>query len=231
MRNYRSTAVEWESHRQWDYAGPGRGKMSSSGVSSDTPIINIAGELVGLGPMRRDFIKIYQRWANDLRTTRSTGAIPLPQTEESQMRQFDAMTTGYGGSLAVSFTIFRLHDLSPVGTCHLRDIAYRNRTAEFDILIGESTERGKGYGTEATRLTLDYAFNALGLNNVMLTVFEFNQAGRRAYRKAGFHVFGRRRAAQFMGGQMWDVIYMECLASEFDSLVLKDVFVPDQSRE
>ncbi len=36
---------------------------------------------------------------------------------------------------------------------------------------------GRGYGTETTRLMLDYAFTALGLHNVMLTVFVFNAAG------------------------------------------------------
>ena len=43
------------------------------------------------------------------------------------------------------------------------------------------------YGTEATRLVLDYAFTALGLHSVMLTCYEFNLAGRRAYEKVGFH--------------------------------------------
>ena len=40
---------------------------------------------------------------------------------------------------------------------------------------------------------LDYAFAALGLHSLMLTVSEFNLTGRRAYKKAGFKEFGRRR--------------------------------------
>jgi hypothetical protein len=56
-------------------------------------------------------------------------------------------------------------------------VDHRNRSATFGILIGEPECRGKGYGTETTRLMLDYAFTALGLHNVMLTVFEFNPAG------------------------------------------------------
>jgi RimJ/RimL family protein N-acetyltransferase len=43
--------------------------------------------------------------------------------------------------------------------------------------MGKPDCRGKGYGTGTTRLMLDYAFTALGLHNVMLTVFEFNSAG------------------------------------------------------
>ena len=64
----------------------------------------------------------------------------------------------------------------------------------------------------------------------MLVVYEFNLAGRHAYEKADFREFGRRRQAHLMGGRLWDVIYMECLASEFTSSVLDHIFVPDQPR-
>ena len=110
--------------------------------------------------------------------------------------------------------------MTAIGTCRLLDITHRNRSAEFVIFIGEPEERGKGYGTEATRLMLDYAFTALGLNNLMLKVYEFNLAGQHAYRKAGFKEIGRRRQAQFMGGKRWDIIYMDCLANELESPVL-----------
>lgn len=52
----------------------------------------------------------------------------------------------------------------PVGTCELV-IQHRWRNAEFFILLG-SGHRAKGIGTEATRLTLDYAFHITNLRNV-----------------------------------------------------------------
>jgi RimJ/RimL family protein N-acetyltransferase len=64
----------------------------------------------------------------------------------------------------------------------------------------------------------------------MLRVYEFNLAGQRAYAKAGFRECGRRRQCQFMGGKLWDVILMECLATEFTSPVLHAVFAPDVPR-
>ncbi len=201
--------------------------MTDKAPSDEDPIVNILGELVALGPLRRDLLVTYHRWFNDFNTLRTTGAIPLPHTMDNQISQFDGLATVASDPDGASFTIYRRGDLTPIGSCRLHDINYRNRTAEFVIFIAEPAERGKGYGTEATRLALDYAFIALGLNNVMLKVYEFNLAGQHAYRKAGFREFGRRRQAQFMGGKLWDVIYMECLASEFESPVLKDVFKPD----
>jgi RimJ/RimL family protein N-acetyltransferase len=109
----------------------------------------------------------------------------------------------------------------------LFNIDYRNRTAEFGLLIGEPAARGHGFGTETTRLMLDYAFLALGVQSVMLAVWEFNHAGQRAYTKAGFRPCGRRRQSKFMGGKMWDTIYMDCLATEFVSPLLAQVLLPD----
>jgi diamine N-acetyltransferase len=203
-------------------------RPADEGERIGEPVVNIVGDRVALGPLRRELLATYHRWFNNFRTLRTTGAIPMPLTMEQQVAQFDELATSERHPDYVSFTIYRRSDLTPIGSCQLQDITFRNRTAEFVIFIAEPSERGKGYGTEATKLMLDYAFTALGLNNVMLKVYEFNLAGQRAYQKAGFREFGRRRQAQFMGGTLWDVIYMECLASEFESPVLKHVFAPDQ---
>jgi diamine N-acetyltransferase len=196
----------------------------------ERPIVNVVGESVALGPLRRELIGTYQRWFNDFQTMRTTGALPQPQTFESLAAQYESLSTPERDPHGVSFTIYRSDDWTPIGTSRLQDVDFRHRTAEFVIFIGEPTERGKGYGTEATRLVLDCAFTALGLYNVMLKVYEFNLAGRRVYQKAGFREFGRRHQCHFMGGKYWDVIYMECLASEFESPVLRHIFAPDVPR-
>ena len=72
-----------------------------------------------------------------------------------------------------------------------------------------------------------YAFTALGLRNVGLTVAEWNVAGQRAYAKAGFKEFGRRRSCRWMGGRWWDDVHMDAIATEFVSPVLASVFDPN----
>jgi RimJ/RimL family protein N-acetyltransferase len=49
----------------------------------------------------------------------------------------------------------------------------------------------------------------------MLDVSEYNLAGRRAYEKAGFREIGRRRQADPLAGTRYDLIFMDCLASDF----------------
>jgi RimJ/RimL family protein N-acetyltransferase len=196
-------------------------------ASSEPLIINITGDRVALGPLRRDLLPQYQRWINDFSTLRTLGLPPTPITTEQETVWYDAQATS---ERSVTFTIYERAADRPIGTTGLHEIDYRHQRATFGIMIGEPDCRGKGYGTETTRLMLDYAFTALGLHNVMLTVFEYNLAGRRAYEKAGFREFGRRRQCRLMGGRLWDEVYMECLATEFTSPVLTRIFVPDQPR-
>ncbi len=191
------------------------------------PVVNIVGEKVALGPLRRDLIPVYLRWINDFGTLRTLAARPLPMTLEQETAWYEGRASK---SDEVGFTIYALATWRPIGNTGLHHIDYRDRTAEFGIMIGEPDCRGKGYGTEATRLMLDYAFTALGLRSVMLRVMAYNLAGIRAYTKAGFTEIGRRRQAHFMGGQWWDVGYMDCLVSEFASPVLVQILKPDEPR-
>ncbi len=190
-------------------------------------IVTITGERVLLGPLRRDLIPTYQRWMNDLAAVRNLGTPPLPMTLERETAWYERAATS---SDTYSFTIYERASETPIGNASLMGIDWRNRTAEFGILLGEAAARGKGYGTETARLLLDYAFTALGLHSVYLRVHEYNLAGQRAYEKAGYREVGRRRQAQQMGGKFWDTIYMDCLASEFTSPVLAAIFQPDQPR-
>jgi len=178
---------------------------------TQAPPFNIVGEHVALGPFRRDLIPVYCRWNNDFATTRTLA--------RSQPLTIEAMTAAYDAALdddgAVDFTIYEHASGRPIGATYLHDIDMRNGTAEFGIVIGEADARGKGYGTETARLMLAYAFTALSLHNVMLRVYAFNEAGRRAYEKAGFRAFATRRQCHMMGGTLWDVIFMEATPAAF----------------
>ena len=191
------------------------------------PVVNVVGERVALGPLRRDLLPAYLRWANDLAAADRFGVPPRPTTLEQVAAWYD----GEGAATdRLAFTIYERPAWRPIGTCDLNAVDHRHGTAYLAIRIGEPDARGRGYGTEAVRLLLDVAFTALGLHNVMLTVSEFNRAGRRAYEKAGFRECGRRRQGVALGGRRWDEIQMDCLATEFESPVLGGVFAPDGPR-
>ncbi len=192
----------------------------------DAPILNIVGELVALGPMRRELLSLYLKWINDFEVTRTLMVGMRPTSLEAETGWFERVATDRaadpsGTAADVSFTVYERITLRPIGTSDLHNIDHRLRRAEFGIMIGEKDCWGRGYGTETARLTLDYGFTALGLHNIMLTTQSYNERGIRAYLRAGFKELGRRREAHRLAGKPYDVIYMDCLASEFESPVLQ----------
>jgi len=133
------------------------------------------------------------------------------------------------------FAIYDLEDEHVVGSTGLFDINCRHRTCELGVGILDPTRLGKGLGTEAVQLTTDYAIHAIDMHNVQLAVYACNHAGQRAYAKAGFREYGRRREAILHNGGWWgiifmDVIYMDVIASEWNSPVMEKMMAPDEPR-
>ncbi len=104
-----------------------------------------------------------------------------------------------------------------VGSVYLRDIDYENQKCEYGIFIGEESCRGKGIGTAAARLALDYAFGELGLNRVFLRVFADNPRAIKSYEKAGFKREGTFRDDVIIGGRAYDMVFMAILKKEWEN--------------
>jgi UDP-4-amino-4,6-dideoxy-N-acetyl-beta-L-altrosamine N-acetyltransferase len=102
-----------------------------------------------------------------------------------------------------------------IGTTGLHDLDFRSRRATFGMQLGEPSEWGKGYGSEATRMVLEYGFGTLNLNRVQLEVLEHNVAGIRAYEKAGFRREGVMRQHHYVDGAYVDTLVMGILRSEW----------------
>ena len=180
------------------------------------PIINVAGDKVALGPIRRDLIPLFQRWSNDFEVRRFQGSM-RPRSLESIEDMYAHIRKDENQSY---FTVYEKSELRPIGNAGLEGIDHAHGTAEFFIEIGDKESWGKGYGTEVTRLVLEYGFTCLGLHNISLWVHAENERGIRAYRRAGFRDAGHLRQFQWLGGRAYDFILMDCLATEFRSSVL-----------
>jgi diamine N-acetyltransferase len=185
--------------------------------SNDQAVLNIVGEKVALGPHRRDLLSLYQRWINDFEVTRTLAAGLRPMTFEAEEAWYDRVVKS---ERDVVFTIYEKTSMRPIGSTGLHAVDHPTRTAEFGMMLGEKDCWGKGYGTEVTMLMLDYAFTGLGLHNVMLRVHSHNERAIRAYKRAGYREIGRRREAHRLGGRAYDVVYMDCLVTDFESPVL-----------
>lgn len=102
-----------------------------------------------------------------------------------------------------------------IGNVGLSNLNHIHKTAEIGIFIGNKEYWGKGYGTEAMSLLIDYSFKILGLENIILKVFSFNARARRSYEKVGFRRIGERRKAHYFNNERHDVTYMDIVKDDF----------------
>jgi diamine N-acetyltransferase len=182
-------------------------------VAEDEPDLVVVGERVALGTIRKDLAATYARWVNSEGVRYGLGNISLASRESEEKWVDDVLEKGAKRPPEVAeFTIYDRTDGAPVGTVGLFDIEHEHGSAEFGILLGE--RRGQGLGTEATRLILRWAFETLGLRNVMLQVLAWNAEAQGAYERAGFRRIGVRRGAAMSRAKHVDVVLMDAVPED-----------------
>ena len=175
------------------------------------PAVFLFGERLYARPVDDSDAERFQRWMNDPAVRDSLGH-HLPMSERMQ-REF---LEGVGKRPDEIHLCLALKDSDRhIGGMGLIQINAKDRVALFGIYIGEGDCRGKGYGLEATRLMLRYAFETLNLNRVELNVFDFNRAAIHVYEKVGFVREGVRRESCFLNGRYHDTLAYGLLAREY----------------
>ena len=78
------------------------------------------------------------------------------------------------------------------------NIDLARREAEVGITIGEPAYWGRGYGSEAVELLIDYVFTNTSLTRLYLHTLDWNLRAQRSFARAGFRDCGRaRRSGHF----------------------------------
>ncbi len=168
----------------------------------------IAGPNVALTAIRRSDSAALYGWVNDPSIIR--GSAPFRPVHEPA---HEAWLAAIGADPSrIAFAIRLRPDGDPVGLLQLVDIHEVHRSAELVIRIGARDLQGRGFGTEAVRLALRFAFETRNLQRVWLRVFAGNAAAIRCYEKAGFVREGVMRRAAFIEGVWTDIVVMAALA-------------------
>lgn len=149
-------------------------------------------------------------WIDDQETTRFMAAGRVPHVDPSDEWSPSDPGRDY---------VFAVHQgLAYVGVVGLYGVDYLSRKAELRILLGAA--RGRGVGTKACQLLVNFGFGRVNLERIWLGTAAGNLAAQRCFEKAGFLVEGLLRRDLYRDG--WHDNYrMAILREEWEAARVK----------
>lgn len=162
-----------------------------------------------------DINERYLSWLHDQEVTKymETGIFP---TTLKELRNFYNKVAKSRTDLM--FAIIDKKNNLHIGNIKLGSINWVHRFADLGIMIGDKKYWGSGYGQDACKLLLAYAFERLNLNKVILGVYVIHKSAIRVYQKVGFKIEGKIRNLFNIGGRLIDKIIMGISQKEFKKI-------------
>jgi RimJ/RimL family protein N-acetyltransferase len=172
--------------------------------------LSMRSDKVTIGPLLPDDTGSIFLWLNDVESV----ILDLTYRPVDWMKYNNWLEHFSQSEAQIIFAIRTIQQPKIIGFIAITKIDSVHRSAEIGIRIGAPSDRGKGYGKDAIKLALNYAWAHLNLHRVHLRVFESNRHAISAYRAAGFQHEGKLRQAAFVNGEWTDVVLMGILRPE-----------------
>jgi len=170
----------------------------------------LVGSKVTLRPGDESDIYLLYRWYNDIELNKLAGWSDSKVTAD-KLRYNMARSFGYDPmNLMIDNEEGR-----PIGTIQLYDFNEQDKSCKLGIRIGDRDYWSKGYGEDAVKTLLEYAFMKIDIYRVTLKVYEYNERAVKCYQKCGFQYEGRMRHSAFIDGRYYDEIIMGALKGDF----------------
>ena len=172
----------------------------------------IEGTLVNLRAPETGDLERNTRWYNDRDVTRFLSVrYEISSTEKGWLRDLPSKPMSYDEVFFAIDTKDGVH----IGNVNLSGVVPEDRACTLGITIGEKAYWSRGYGTDAVRTVLRFAFDEMNLNRVQLGVLAYNHRAYAAYKRAGFVEEVRQRQARYAHGAYHDSIVMSVLREEW----------------
>ncbi|MGD8794936.1 MAG: GNAT family protein [Anaerolineae bacterium] len=175
----------------------------------------LRGTKVRLTAISKDDAAAIAGWSGDVGFLRLQDSnMALPQNQAQMVANLEEMEKS---STDVGFAIRTVADGALIGTIGFYEIEWANQAAWLGMGIGPREAWGQGYGTEALRLALQYAFDELNLHRITLTVLAYNERAIALYERAGFQREGVFREFGRRDGKRYDMYLYGLLRPEWQS--------------
>jgi len=175
----------------------------------------LTGSKIILRPIEEKDIEKFYSWRNDPEIKNKALMHPFPVTRKLEKDWFEGISSTKDNRLVfLSIDCKETNEL--IGFVKLFDINWIYRFCYFGIVIGDKSAQGKGFGLEASKLMIDYAFNILNLEKILLEVVESNSPAIKVYEKLGFEEEGRLKRQVYLDGGWKDVLIMSLFRGKKD---------------
>lgn len=165
--------------------------------------LRIRGSQIYLRPITIEDTDNVVRWRNDKKIVENFIYRKKISREEHLNWLQNKVETGQ----VIQFIICDLQTDKPLGSIYLQNFNETTRQAEEGIFLGEDEAYGRGIGTEAAKLMLEYAFTTLKLHKLTARVLSYNQGSRKMHEKAGYQKESYLKDELFLDGKYEDLIF------------------------
>jgi len=175
----------------------------------------ISGNQVVLRGLEREDLKLMHKWLNDeevMGWARSQPDNIAPM--ESIEKDFEQDLKGENPQRR-TFIVVEKKTGKAIGWASIRWWRLYSTTGDIGLVIADKEFRGKGLGTEATRLLVNLAFNQMNMHKVELFTRTDNKAALKAVKNCGFKLEGRFRETVYFNGEFRDGLAFGLLRSEY----------------
>jgi len=174
------------------------------------------GKLIRLAaPDAERNAEIESQWTHNANFMRLMYAEPIRPLSPNAVRKKYQATEKDTRASQFHFMLHALADDRLIGLAQLWRIEWNNGTGRILLGIADENDRGRGYGTEALSLLLNYAFNELNLYRVSASMAEYNEPALTFLQKNNFASEVRRREAICRDGKYWDLIMLGLLREDW----------------
>lgn len=174
----------------------------------------IAGEQVILRALERDDLERCYRWMNDpniVWTLKSR--YPIPFQGEAEWLE-NAVNPAPNER---HFAIERKDDRVHIGNASIHDIDWVSRTAAFGLFLGEPAAWNRGYGSDAVRTLVRFAFAEMNLRKLRINVFDYNDRAKHVLSSNGFVQEGKLAREFYRDGEYHDIVILSIFGDQQSS--------------
>lgn len=151
-----------------------------------------AAEIILRAPEPSDLEVLY-RWENDLEIWKVSNTItPFSRYILEKYIENAHLDLYQVKQLRLMIDVSEKQSVRTIGTIDLFDFDPYHLRAGVGILIGEKSERNKGYAKTALKKFIQYSFNILQLHQLFCNITPTNFESLRLFENCGFKITGRK---------------------------------------